>query len=73
MPRYLTLEQLRAHVRRQISGSTQAAYAKCCGISSAYLSDVLQGRREPGSKMLAALGFERVVTYKRSGYGSDAY
>ena len=33
-------------------------------ISTPYLNDVLQGRRDPGKKILAALGFEQVVIYQ---------
>jgi len=42
---------------------TQAAWAKSNGISPAYVSDVIQGRREPGEKILKALGLKRVVSY----------
>lgn len=44
---------------------TQAEWAKAQGISPTYVSDVLKGRRAPGDSILAALGFERVVTYRR--------
>ena len=30
-----------------------------------YVSDVLRGRRDPGPQILAALGLEKVVTYRR--------
>lgn len=43
---------------------TQAAWAKANGISPAYVSDVIAGRREPGQKILDALGLERVTTYR---------
>lgn len=42
---------------------TQAAWAKANGVSPAYVSDVIQGRREPGEKILKALGLKRVVSY----------
>lgn len=42
---------------------TQAAWAKAHGISPAYVSDVIQGRREPGEKILKALGLKRIVSY----------
>lgn len=42
---------------------TQASWAKANGISPAYVSDVIQGRREPGEKILKALGLKRVVSY----------
>jgi DNA-binding transcriptional regulator YdaS (Cro superfamily) len=42
----------------------QAAWARSHGISPAYVSDVINGRREPGPAILDALGIERVVTYR---------
>jgi Helix-turn-helix len=46
------------------SGSQEMA-AQRLGISASYLSDVKKGRREPGDKILAALGLKRVVGYER--------
>lgn len=42
----------------------QSAWAKSKGISAAYVNDALAGRREVGDKILEALGYEKVVTYK---------
>jgi hypothetical protein len=42
----------------------QAAWARAHKISAQYLNDVLHGRREPGPKILQAIGFEKVVTYR---------
>lgn len=44
---------------------SQTAFARQHGISLAYVNDVLQGRREPGDKILRALGMERSVTYRK--------
>lgn len=33
-------------------------------ISTPYLNDILNGRRDPSKKILNALGFEEVVTYQ---------
>lgn len=44
---------------------SQAAWAKEHGMSAAYVSDVLSGRRDPGEKALKALGLERVVIYRK--------
>jgi transcriptional regulator with XRE-family HTH domain len=44
---------------------TQQAAAKALGVSGVYLSDVRRGRREIGQKLLAALGYRRVVMYAR--------
>jgi len=43
----------------------QGAWAAENGMSAAYVSDVLAGRRQPGKKMLAALRVQRVVTYRK--------
>ena len=44
---------------------SQKQWADDHGISYAYVSDVLQGKREPGDKVLDALGLVKVVTYQR--------
>jgi hypothetical protein len=51
------------------SAGSQRAWAEKHGFSAGYVSGVLQKRKEPSAKMLAALGLERVVrrtvTYRR--------
>ena len=44
---------------------SQKLWADAQGISAAYVSDVVQGRKEPGAKILDALDLEVVVTYRR--------
>lgn len=44
---------------------TQGKAAKHFGISSAYLGEIIKGTREPGIKLLDAVGFKRVVCYMR--------
>lgn len=56
------LERLRIVVA---GAGTQDAAAKQLGISGAYLCDVLKGRREPGKKLLDAMGYRRVVVYEQ--------
>lgn len=46
-------------------GNSQAEWARKHGVSPAYVSDVLAGRREPGKLVLDALGLERVITYRK--------
>lgn len=48
----------------RIEGS-QTKLAKNLGVSPQYLHDVLSFRREPGKKILGAMGFERVVLYRK--------
>lgn len=52
-------------LRRRLARKTQTALATELGVSTAYLNDVLQGRREAGEKLLKPLGMSKVVTYKR--------
>lgn len=47
-----------------LAGS-QSVWAKDNNMSAVYVSDVLNGRRAPGEKILAALDVERVITYRR--------
>jgi len=63
MTRASLVLRLRRRVRQ--AGQTQQTVARDLGISAAYLSDVLSGRREPGQKLLTALGLVRVVQYRR--------
>jgi len=49
-----------------IKAGSQIAWAKAHGVSGAYVSDVLAGRRDPGEAVLKALGLERVVIYRKA-------
>lgn len=42
---------------------SQKEFAKRFGISTAYLNDILHKRREPGDKLLNAIGVRKEVTY----------
>jgi DNA-binding transcriptional regulator YdaS (Cro superfamily) len=50
-------------LRFEVHGN-QAAWARDHNLSPAYVSDVINGRREPGPAILEALGIERVVVYR---------
>jgi hypothetical protein len=45
----------------------KAALAAQWGVSAQYVADVLNGRRDPGKSILKALGYERVVLYRKIG------
>lgn len=45
---------------------SQKALADELGVSDTYLSDVINGRKEPGDAILVPLGWERIVTYRRA-------
>ena len=47
------------------AAESRAALAAQWGISVQYINDVIRGYRDPGKKVLAALGYERVVLYKK--------
>lgn len=44
----------------------QKAWAERHGVSPQYVNDVLNARRDPGASILRALGWKRVVTYRKS-------
>lgn len=64
-------ERMRKMLEIAISvAGSQKGFAAEAGISEQYLSDVLNGRREIGNKLLKWFGMERVVFYRRSDGGS---
>jgi transcriptional regulator with XRE-family HTH domain len=56
---------LRRTLIKQCQQSTQRAVARRYGISAQYLSDVMQGRRAPGEKLLKALGLRKRISYTK--------
>lgn len=63
MAKDLTADEVREKLRTAINGNA-SEWGRAAGISPAYVSDVLGGKREPGDKILQALGLEKVVTYR---------
>jgi len=64
----MNTESLISYIKTVIADrcdGSQQRFAKENGFSPAYLSDVLTGRREPGKKILEAVGVERVTLYKK--------
>ena len=55
------IEMIYSEIKRL---GSQHAVAQAWGISDQYLSDVYRGKREPGKKILEALGIVRIVSYK---------
>lgn len=47
------------------AAGSQSAWAERAGITAQYVGDVLRGKRQPGASICEALGFERVVLYRR--------
>ena len=50
-------------LRERVGKSSQVEVARELGVSPQYLHDVLKDRRQPGKKILAAMGFERLTVY----------
>ena len=58
-------EQVRALIREKIAeAGTIKKWSTDNGLSTPYVSDVLNGRRDLAPKVLAAVGLTRVVTYE---------
>ncbi len=53
------------HEQVQLCGYSQKTVAFNLGISAQYLSDILNGRRMPGNKVLRGLGLIKRVDYVR--------
>jgi len=63
----MTLTSFRKHLAKLAEeAGSQRNLAKRLGISPMFICDVLKGRRDPGDKMLKAMGFERRVSIRRT-------
>jgi hypothetical protein len=66
IPLSMDADMVRNHIRTkmQAMGMTQKAYAEMCGYSEQYLGDFLNGRRNPGLKILEAEDLKAVTYYE---------
>lgn len=62
-------DDVRRLVAEKLEGRTQREVAAELGVSCSYLNDYLHFRREPGPKVLEALGLRRVARYVRTAQG----
>lgn len=63
----MNVEAVRALIRRRSrQAGTAAAFAKEIGVSYELVRMVVNGKRSPTGKLLATLGLERVVSYRRT-------
>jgi len=63
-----TIDQLRADLKLRFAARASATHwATDNGVTDENILSVLAGRREPGPKLLALLGYERVTRYRRAG------
>jgi predicted transcriptional regulator len=63
--RTMTAEDVRAALqfRLDLDGLTHDQLAQRLGVTQGYLSKVIAGDCNPGTKLLAALGLQKVVAY----------
>ena len=61
----ITQAELIALLREQAPIGKQEQWANDHDVQPSYLSDVLRGRRDPGKSIQKALGYERVVMYRK--------
>jgi hypothetical protein len=60
----MTKEDLLIKLQRMTKGhGSKVALARSLEVSPQFLGDLLAGRRDPGEKMLTALGLRKVVSY----------
>ncbi len=63
----MTRKDIIGRLERCVSDAgSQAKAAKRLKVSAPYLSDIIAGRREPGTKILDALGLKRIVQYEEA-------
>jgi transcriptional regulator with XRE-family HTH domain len=56
----MTSEDVRIVLKKFMRGQSLRTFGRGCGLSAAYLSDVLRGNREPGPAILNILDLEKV-------------
>jgi hypothetical protein len=63
----MTAEEVRTMLRDACrKAGTSAAWAAKHGISQAYVSDAMNGRRDPGPAILKALGLTSETQYRKA-------
>jgi DNA-binding transcriptional regulator YdaS (Cro superfamily) len=64
-PKLFTASDVRRLLRRAcIDAGKQEAVAALCGVSGAYISQVMLGKKPPGPSIARGLGLERVVAWR---------
>jgi hypothetical protein len=62
----MTRDDVIAKLKKMTSTrGSKSGLAVDLGISPQFLGDVLAGRREPGTKLLSAMGLEKVIFYSK--------
>ena len=65
MPKTFTDEQVIEELRAIARNSTQSAVAKEIGVSEVYVSEILNGKRPVGPKVLQFLGYTRETVIRK--------
>jgi hypothetical protein len=63
--RTYTADQVRRFVAKYYRGESHATIGLALGLSAGFVGMILGGTREPSKAFLKAIGFERVVRYRR--------
>lgn len=62
----ITREELTEAIKKAAKAAgSQRKLAEQWRVSPSYITDLIHGLRDPGTKILEALGFERVVEYRK--------
>ena len=62
----ITVEQFRDCLLAAIAAEgSQVAFANKHDVSTAYLNEMVKGKRSPSDKVLDALGYEAVTLYRK--------
>jgi hypothetical protein len=63
----ITRDELIDLIRAEIKKfGSQRALAREWRVAPAYITDLLHGLRDPGPKILEAMGYERVISYRKT-------
>lgn len=62
----MTAAGFRRHMRAQYKGLTHVIIGERLGITASFVGQLLSGARQPSKKVLTAMGFEKVVTYRKA-------
>lgn len=64
-------EDMLARLRQRVADAgSQLAFSKQQGVSLSHLNDALRGEREPGPKILRAIGLRRVPMFEEIADGA---
>jgi hypothetical protein len=63
---YTEVDILKELQQKRIKTGTQKILANELGISSAFLSDVLQGRRKIGERIPSQLGYQKKIKFEEN-------